>query len=232
MLLRRIIVYLTVLFLWISSTKGQVFRPGTEAGAFAGFSYYQGEINPRKPFYNPGLSIGALAKHNFTAHHCLRLNVFMGQLAGTDMDAANENQRMRAESFNVSLLDCHLGYEFNFMPYVINRWKKAYTPYIFAAVGYSLILSPKDKMAENHLTIPFGVGFKYRFNEKAALGFEWGLRKTFTDKLDGILNPGPDGSYSKLHNNDWYSFVGVFVTFKIFEKGFDCPGIIEEKKRK
>ena len=219
-------------FLWIFSAEGQVFRSGTEAGGFAGFSYYQGDINPRKLLYNPGLSLGALVKHNFTQHHCLRLNVFFGQLTGSDMDATNEYQRIRAQSFNASVLDCHLGYEFNFMPYVINRWKKANTPYIFAAVGYSLVLSSTTDMAENHVTIPFGVGYKYRFNDKAALGFEWGMRKTFTDKLDGILNPGPDGSYSKLHNNDWYSFVGIFVTFKIFEKGFDCPGMKEETKRK
>lgn len=231
--MRQIIFCFTGLYLWLSSAEGQIFRPGTEIGAFAGLSYYMGDINPRTHFYSPGISVGGLVKHNFTEHHCMRLNVFLGQLSGNDLEMSNEYQRMRGQSFTASVLDCHLGYEFNFMPYVINRWKKAHSPYIFAGFGYSLILSSSTGTAENHTTIPFGLGFKYRFNAKAAIGFEWGLRKTFVDNLDGVLNPGPDGSHAMSHNNDWYSFAGLYATFKIFEKGYECPGILkEEKKRK
>ena len=227
-LTKHIIVCLTGLFLWIFSAEGQVFRPNTEGGVFAGVSYYQGDINPRKLFYNPGLSLGALVKHNFTEHHCLRFNIFYGNLKGNDLDFKNDYQQARALDFETSLLDCHIGYEFNFLPYVINRWKTAHTPYIFAALGYSFILSSSTGMAMGHATIPFGIGYKYRFNEKVAIGCEWGMRKTFNDKIDGVLNPGPDGSYRETHNNDWYSFAGVYVTFRIFEKGFACPGIKEQ----
>jgi hypothetical protein len=208
--------------------EGQVFRPNTEAGVFAGVSYYLGDINPRRQFYDPGLSIGALLKHNFTEHHCLRINLLYGQLKGDDLDFKNEYQQMRAQNFETQVLDFHIGWEFNFLPYIINRYKTAHTPYVFAALGYSFILSSNTDMATNHTTVPFGVGYKYRFNEVMAIGCEWGMRKTFTDKLDGVLNPGPDGSYSKSHNNDWCSFAGVYVTFKIFEKGFACPGIKEQ----
>ena len=215
---------------WTSSLEGQVFRPSTEGGLFAGVSYYLGDINPRKHLYNPGMSLGALAKHNFTEHHCLRVSMFYGELRGNDLDFKSEYQQMRAHSFDTSLMEYHIGYEFNFMPYIINRWKKAYTPYIFVAVGYSLIFSSTVDIAENHVSIPFGVGYKYRFSDRMAIGCEWGMRKTFSDKLDGILNPGPDGTYSASHNNDWYSFAGVYMTFRIFEKAFECPGIKEQMK--
>ena len=227
-LTKHIIVCLIGLFLWTFSAEGQIFRPNTEGGVFAGVSYYQGDINPRKLFYNPGLSLGALVKHNFTEHHCLRFNIFYGNLKGNDLDFKNDYQQARALDFETSLLDCHIGYEFNFLPYIINRWKKAHTPYIFAALGYSFILSSSTGTAIGHASVPFGVGYKYRFNEKVAIGWEWGMRKTFNDKIDGVLNPGPDGSYRETHNNDWYSFAGVYVTFKIFEKGFACPGIKEQ----
>jgi hypothetical protein len=129
------------------------------------------------------------------------------------------------------------------MPHVINRRKESHaTPYIFAAVGYSLILSTtigtaanstgKPGKATSHVTVPFGVGYKYRVNDVVSVGCEWGMRKTFTDNLDGILNPGPDGSYSVSHNNDWYSFAGVYVTVIVFEKGFKCPGVKEQTKYK
>ncbi len=207
---------------------GQVFHPNTDGGLFGGVSYYLGDINPRKQFYDPGMSFGALVKHNFTEHHSLRFNVFYGKIKGNDLDFKNDYQKTRAQNFETSLVDCQVGYEFNFLPYIINRRTKAHTPYIFAGLGYSFVLSSTTNSAANHVTIPFGVGYKYRITEVIGIGCEWGMRKTFTDKLDGVLNPGPDGSYSSSHNNDWYSFAGVFVTFRIFEQSFICPAIKEQ----
>jgi hypothetical protein len=210
------------------STQGQVFRPGTEGGVFAGVSYYLGEINPRRQFYAPGAALGGLVKHNFTEHHSLRVSAFYGQLKGNDYDFKNEYQQARAHSFSTALLDFHAGWEFNFMPYIINRKTKTHTSYVFAALGYSLVLSSTAGTARSHAAIPFGAGYKYRFNDAVAIGCEWGMRKTFTDSLDGLLNPGPDGSHSKTHNNDWYSFAGIFAVFRIFEKNFACPAIKEQ----
>ena len=230
----HIIICLTGCFLWSLTIEGQVFRPNTEIGGFAGVSYYMGDINPRTQFYYPGLSLGAMIKYNPAEHHCFRFNMFYGQLNGDDLDFKNEYQQMRTHHFETSLMDFHIGYEFNFMPHVINRRKSSHaTPYIFAAVGYSIILSSTTSTtvkATSHATIPFGVGYKYRVNDVVAIGCEWGIRKTFTDNLDGILNPGPEGSYSTWHNNDWYSFAGLYVTFIVYEKGFKCPAIKEQTK--
>jgi len=228
---RRIITCWTALFLWHSTAEAQLFRPNTEAGFFGGASYYQGDVNPRQPFYRPGMALGALMKHNFTEHHCARLFVLYGQLEGNDLDFDNELQRLRAHSFETSVLDFHVGYEFNFMPQIIHRRKAAHaSTYIFAALGYSFIISTDTGMAVNHATVPFGVGFKFRVNHRIVVGTEWGMRKTFTDKLDGLLNPGTDGSYSPFHNNDWYSFAGVYLTFKVFERKFICPAIKEQPR--
>jgi len=229
LLKRNVIACLAGLFLWSLTMEGQGFSLNSEAGIFAGASYYLGNINPRGQFYHPGVAIGVLFKHNLTEHHVLRVNFCYGQLKGDDLDFKNEYQQKRASSFETSLMDCHVGYEFNFLPYIINRKKKSQTPYIFAGVGYSLILTSSTRMANDHLTIPFGVGYKYRFNEKVAVGCEWGLRKAFSDKLDGVMSPGYDGSNTPFHNTDWYSFAGVFVTIKVFEKEFVCPGMKEQK---
>jgi len=223
-------------FLWIFTMEGQIFRPNVEVGGFAGVSYYLGDINPRTQFYKPGPALGAMVKYNLSEHHCLRLNVFYGQLKGNDLDFKDDFQQSRGNYFETSLLDYHLGYEFNFMPHVINRRKISHaTPYIFVAAGYSLILTSNTTTtvkATSHAAIPFGVGYKFRINDVVAFGCEWGMRKTFNDNLDGVLNPGPEGSYSTSHNNDWYSFAGVFVTFIVYEKGFKCPGIKEQVKYK
>ena len=218
----------TVLLFGTLPGSGQVFRPNTDGGVFGGASYYLGDINHRQQFYNPSMSFGALLKHNFTEHHCLRVNLFYGKLKGDDLDFKDDFRKMRGQNFETSLIEGHIGYEFNFMPYIINRWKTVHTPYIFGGVGYAVVLSSTAENANNHVTIPFGVGYKYRFNEVVGVGCEWGLRKTFTDGLDGIPNPGPDGSHSSSHNNDWYSFAGVFVTFRVFEKQIPCPAHKEQ----
>lgn len=211
------------LFSWMFHATGQAFHPSTDGGVFGGVSYYLGDINPRTQLYKPVMALGILAKHNFTEHHCLRVNLFHGKFGGNDLDFNNEYQQVRGHSFETELLDCQVGYEFNFLPYIINRWKSSHTPYMFAGIGYSFIVASTVNDISNHMTIPFGVGYKCRINEKIGIGCEWGLRKTFTDKLDGLLNPGPDGSYAESHNNDWYSFAGIFITFRIFEKQIPCP---------
>jgi len=209
--------------------EGQGFMPNADAGGFAGVSYYLGDINPRRQFYEPGPSLGGLIKFNLTEHHTFRLNLFWGQLKGNDLDFNNEYQQMRAHSFETSLLDLHVGYEFNFTPYIVNRRVVAHTTYIFGALGFSAILSSSTDIAENHLTLPFGVGYKYRFNDRVSIGCEWGMRKAFTDTIDGLFSPGHDDSGAMTHNNDWYSFAGIYLTFRIFQKGGVCRGIQEPK---
>ena len=217
------------LFLTVMTAIGQVFLPNADIGGFAGVSYYIGDINPRGQFYNPGLSLGLLAKYNFTEFHSLRLNAFFGELKGDDLHFNNEFQQTRAHSFETTLLDCHVGYELNFVPYIINRRSPAHSTYMFAAAGFSVVLSSTTNTATNHFTIPFGFGYKYRFNQRVTVGGEWGWRKTFIDTIDGLYSPGNEDGATLTHNNDWYSFVGVFFTIKVFEKGYKCEGVKEPR---
>lgn len=102
--------------------------------------------------------------------------------------------------------------------------------------------------------IPFGMGVKRNFGNYISIGAEWGMRKTFTDFLDDISgsypnkiklsnevnpnagnlsNPNEDNdlnnAYTSLQRGnsktkDWYSFIGVFITFKIKDsQNTTCP---------
>ncbi len=104
--------------------------------------------------------------------------------------------------------------------------------------------------------IPFGVGIKANLSNKIGLAVEWGMRKTFTDYLDdvstkyydpGILaathgvasaklsdpSIGTDPNYSNVgrqrgnaSNDDWYSFAGIVISFKLSQKVPKCPGVV------
>jgi len=95
--------------------------------------------------------------------------------------------------------------------------------------------------------IPFGVGFRVSFWNNFCAGIEWGIRKTFTDYLDDCStvyyldgetidiannahmasdptrNHLPGMQRGTSESNDWYSFIGLTLTYKInlFKKS-DC----------
>jgi hypothetical protein len=94
------------------------------------------------------------------------------------------------------------------------------------------------------VSIPFGMGFKFHAMGRLGVSIEWGLRKTYTDYLDdvsttyvqqdvlyankgldaalladrSIVNPGDSNLNRQRGNpttNDWYSFAGVTLTYKL-----------------
>ena len=193
-----------------------------EAGFFLGTSYYIGDINPTRQFYNPSPSVGVMFKLFFNDRHCLRFNGLYGQFKGNDKDFSNEYQQFRNESFSASLLDVSTIYEFNFLPFRFNDRKIVFSPFLFGGLGYDFIISSKYPIG-NHFSIPFGTGIKYMASRKVTLGIEWSFRKTFKDNIDGVEDPGLASENSLISNKDWYSFAGFFITFRLFDNTGNCP---------
>ena len=57
------------------------------------------------------------------------------------------------------------------------------------------------------------------------------MRKTFTDLIDGVANPGGEAVQTPVGNNDWYMFTGIFLTYKIFNVINECPAYEEKSHR-
>ena len=106
----------------------------------------------------------------------------------------------------------------------------------------------KKKYSLTQLSIPIGAGIKYDISKKVNFAFEWGIRKTFTDYIDDVsttyANPVAistekglvasrlsdqsldlDTKYGNVgrqrgnsKNNDFYSFAGAMLTFKLSNK--------------
>ena len=53
----------------------------------------------------------------------------------------------------------------------------------------------RKKYSRFSVSIPVGIGFKYRYNRKWSIGFQYGLRKTFTDYIDDVSTTYVDESY-------------------------------------
>lgn len=192
-------------------------------GIFAGTTYYIGDINPNRHFYKPSFSMGAFYRYNINKYVAVRLNGYYASLSGNDLDFPDQRHPDRPQSpasFHTSLLDAAFQVEYNFMPYTPNVADWAYTPYISTGIAGAFILS-SNQAATNLLSIPLGIGFKLNVSKKITAGAEWSFRKSFNDRLDGLENPS--GVHSVIHNNDWYSFMGIFITYKFFNFAAECP---------
>ena len=97
-------------------------------------------------------------------------------------------------------------------------------------------------------SILMGVGYKFNITRRISAGLEWGFRRTGTDYLDDVStvypadfdelpqlsrdfsdrslqNQGNNAGYQRGNptTNDWYSFAGFFLSFKLPGRRPDCP---------
>lgn len=67
------------------------------------------------------------------------------------------------------------------------------------------------------VSLPFGIGVKYCPFRNVTTGLEWGIRKTASlgkdqsDNLDGVFTD----PYRVSAGNDWYSFIGFWISYRI-----------------
>jgi hypothetical protein len=193
-------------------------------GLFGGVSSYMGDINPTIPFYNPMLAYGGIINYTFSTRYMLRSEIYKGTFVANDLDFKNDYQRLlRQANFNASLVDISIQLEFNFLPYMnITKLKDNFAFFVTSGVGYTIITGGTYAV-NNHLTIPMGIGVKYNLFDRFTVGTQCTIRKTFVDRIDGIVNYKNSMYNSAIHNFDWYMFGGVFFTYKLFYDDTKCP---------
>ena len=200
----------------------------SDIGLIGGASYYMGDINHSQHFYAPSPAGGIIYRYNLNPRHSFRFSGVYTSLKGNDSDFEDAFQQWRNHSFKTSVIDLAITTEFNFMDYKPTSLRKnKYSPYVSAGLGYASVLSStieprRDIKAKSSATIIFGGGFKYNLARRWSIGAEWTFRKTLNDLLDAEENIGADQGVF-FHNNDWYSIIGLFITYKIFNWREDCP---------
>ncbi len=209
-----------------------------ELGGFIGTSYYFGDLSKGIPFANSHLAIGGIGRYVFTDRIALKGMALFGNISG---DYHGQDLRYPETSdanyaFKRSIGDISAQVEFNFMSYDHKYITTTnFTPYISVGLA-TTIYNRIDTDVENSagkpsfiLSLPFGVGAKYKLNKYIRVGAEWTFRKTFVDDLDymgpGSINPNDPygfGESTFTHNNDWVSFAGVYVTMSLLKRKTKC----------
>lgn len=217
----------TLLFLYIAlSAKGQ---RNSDFGVFGGVSSYIGDINPGRLLYAPLPAGGVFYRYNLHPRQSLRASFIYGGLRGNDLDFNNSFQRARGASFSGSVGEFAIQFEFNFFPYSTEGKRWDFTPYFAGGGGIAFI----NTQAYTYVpVIPFSFGFKINIYKNIGLEAEYGFRKTFYDNFDGLKDLVAPSDYGWLHNNDWYTFTGISVTWKIYSKLAGCPAYNDVDSRR
>jgi len=255
-----------VIIICIVLSSGFLHAQTMEIGVFGGGSYYLGELNPGFHFLNTKPAYGLVARFNHGSRWTLKLSGYRGKVEGDDNNV--NGNAVRGLKFESQLTDIAAVLEFNFLDYFTGSNRNDWSPYIFGGVGV-VMFNPKadgivlrdlgtegqnessvgrDQYSLIAFTIPFGVGLKYSLSSRFGLGFEWGMRKVYTDYIDDIsttyyldgssIDPDniaevysdptfahqPNQQRGNSSTKDWYNFVGITLTYRIdlFGKG-KCP---------
>ena len=204
-----------------------------DIGVMFGGLYYIGDINPSRPFHSTEFGAGIFVRQNLNNRWAVRANLLVGSLSASDEAFSVTYQQVRNISFDTPLLELVAQAEFNFLPYKLGatRNNSSFTPYFATGFGFLLVSSSVNPY---QFTIPFGIGMKFALSKQLEIGFEWSLRKTFSDYVDNLSGKEYDEhnmavssrtNHKQLaffYEKDWYSFAGIFITYKIFQSGSVC----------
>ena len=196
-----------------------------EAGPMVGMTGYLGEANNGNLFKHPSFTVGGMFRYVHNSRWAFKANLSYAGIRGHSMydetwypDGANYQ-------FNSHLIDLGLTAEFNFLNYGRGPLYKKYkpiSPYMVAGVGFVFAICDGHNQAS--FTIPLGIGVKYKLKDKVNLGFEFTMRKEFSDRIDGLSDLfGIKHSFAK--NTDWYSFATFTATFEFGKRCIKCNHI-------
>lgn len=198
-----------------------------EVGAGIGMMGYLGDFNGSltKDLQPMGT---VLARYNMSPYMGFKLNISFGKMKGTSADVRTYYPQFANApySFNNSLLDVGLAYEYNFLPYGTGRdyrGAQRLSPYALIGLGATYIkINNGDRNAVFSANLPIGIGVKYKLGERTNIGLEWALHFSLSDELDGQKDPYNIKSSGLFKNTDSYSTLQLTFTYSFLTKCKTC----------
>ena len=174
-----------------------------------GFSNYTGDLQHKKFTLDQSrAAFGVGLSYELMPKILIRGSVAFGKLGADDKFSPKVLNRQRNLNFHSVLYDASVVADYSLFDL---SWKRV-TPYVFAGLamfgfnpytfdstgtkyylknlsteGQGLVEYPDRKKYNNiQFAIPFGLGVRFRITDNAYLGYEIGVRKTFTDYIDDV----------------------------------------------
>lgn len=195
-----------------------------EIGGGVGMVAYQGDFNGK---ITSGIQpAGAIVwRRLLNPYMGFRVTGMMGKLKGdaTRVETYYPDETTRAYSFDRSLTDVSVTYEYNFWPYGTGRdyrGAKRLTPFVFGGIGATYVSGGEKKVFTAN--VPIGLGIKYKLKERLNVGLEWSMHFSLSDELDGMADPYGIKSSGAFKNTDCYSGLMLTLTYSFKSKCRTC----------
>lgn len=227
--------YVFIIFLTGFLTVKALGQQSVDIGLSGAAGTYFGDMNQIDLGKSVNPEYGGFVRFNFNPRVGFRFNVMNGTIGASGM------YNFQPWQFSKNVFDVSLNFEFNFLPYVVGDKSTPWSTYIFGGIGIQMYNYTLDSLSLAHVvdptyfehvssdgpvaspTVPFGLGIKVNLSKRWGLGIEGSMRKTFSDKLDGLDDPlsytNSDGALIKytdqFHNNDWTAYVGIHLVYKM-----------------
>lgn len=199
--------FLTVIFIFIVNT---CVAQQWQADVMVGASGYSGDLsNSGFDFKTMGpavnINLKYLMANNFIV---LRGGISYGKIQGNDANSKNDDLRRRNLNFKSDILEATLCAEINLLdpeeydgyPYLFAGFGVFhFNPYTYDHNNNKTYLQPLGTEGQGlaqypnralysltKMVLPFGLGWKYKINDRYDLVYELGFRYTGTDYLDDV----------------------------------------------
>jgi Domain of unknown function (DUF6089) len=217
------ILVLSLLSTFVTLAQHKQFKRIHEVGLGIGGLNYTGDLAENLNIKNTSPALNLFYRYNFPNEvSVIRFNFLFGQLGADEAKSNTPLRVLRANNFSALLTEASLLYEYDFFDFRDIDGKYYMSPYLFGGLGIGST-SGKNSNA-TYANIPFGAGLKFRLNGGWNLGTEFGARKNFTDKIDGIRNSDFVGTGI---NSDWYYHLGINLSYTFYS--LICPEDVKHK---
>ena len=195
-----------------------------EIGGGVGFLGYLGDYNNvLTRDLQPMATL--LVRRNLNPYMGLRLAASFGKLKGDERDVKTvyPSTGVTPYSFNRTLTDVSLTYEYNFWPYGTGHdyyGAKRLTPFVFFGLGGTY--AGGDGSSVFTANVPIGLGLKYKVGQRMNVGVEWAMHFSMSDKLDGRKDPYGITSSGMFKNTDCYSVLQLTLSYSFMPKCTTC----------
>ena len=192
--MKRLLAIATLIVACTVCAQAQDYR--YEVGPALGMSGYLGDVNNSNMWKHPGAAGGVVFRYIRNSRWAFKANLLYAGISGNSNDMATKLPDGAYYEFKSSLFDVGAQAEFNFFNFGIGG----------GSVAFSL---------------PLGIGVKYKIKERLNVGFEFTMRKSFGDKLDGLSDLyGVKHTFAK--NTEWYSMALFTLTWEFSKRCTKC----------